>query len=979
MSVFGNYSDLSNQIIREGSEITIGFQRNNDGTGTVTWNIPPPANGCTSETQAYDGIVITVSEQPADYITTSPKNQVIYEADSTVNVEANLGSHINTAAVIGAFYHNKTTTSLTVTDVDPNKWYYISGYAVDNVGTYHREGVHAYALPTGSDEKAAIDGSAFQDINIIPRDSSHSVYANTSTGLDKTQDYTFSLKIDGVTYPITIKGVEAQTYGDLIKAINNQLKLLGYDYYSAPFPPNRGKYYLNLQTSMLYQWDGFRNVPEQLVVFDQDPATTPQGAYWYNSITGIIYMYETGGWQPQPLIKLDHEPNQPTCGELWFTGTEVYEWDGDHWIKLCLFVQTRNPQLAPILNCNTYWFDETQGIFYKWNANTLVWDEELAIVSKKDPNTLSVGDFWLNETDGKMYRFSAGMWSQVVEIRYDETTPTDPAANIYWYNPSTQEFVKRSSDNTTWIPYEYTLYPTDPKVRKSNDLWWNQNSSIDTLYVWDIVNNVWLPVDNFYQTLTDPALPPNIPTCAVWYNPSDGTLKYIIQGGCTDKEFIFSTFDPTRPIAGTVWYDTKNNLWYVWNGVDWDAITPIVSTFDPFVLFDGYFWYNPTTMLLKRWNGTTWVATDYSLHPLNPQIGDKWLNTVTNELNTWTGVSWVLADPIAFAALKFTKSSDPFFNGKGYIRFETTAKGCGHSIEIIPDAAGLFTKLAQSIMYTDSVAGSDGIVSGTTYNQLGVGTDGSPDERRAVHDYIRQFLGYPTLQVELFKSQIEVAIDTALLLIRKYSGFSVTRNFFFLDLQPNQQIYTLTNKCVGFNKIVNIKEINRMRAGWIRSGLAGNDLFGVAALQQLYTVGSFDMLSFHLMSSYIKELEMLFATRIVYQWDEKSRQLRIFQHVPNHERVLVDAFIERTEQDLLTSRETSLWIKKWALAEAKQILGQTRGKYVNLAGPNGSTSLNAQDLLSQSSDEKTQLKEELLDPAMQDYNGVGAALDIVIG
>ncbi len=133
------------------------------------------------------------------------------------------------------------------------------------------------------------------------------------------------------------------------------------------------------------------------------------------------------------------------------------------------------------------------------------------------------------------------------------------------------------------------------------------------------------------------------------------------------------------------------------------------------------------------------------------------------------------------------------------------------------------------------------------------------------------------------------------------------------------------------------------------------------------------------MSSYIKEMEQLFATRVVYHWNEKNRQLKLFQHIITHERVLVEAFIERTEQDLLTSRETSLWIKKWALAEAKHILGQTRGKYVNLAGPNGSTSLNAQDLLSQATDEKGKLQEELYDPAMQDYNGIGAALDIAIG
>jgi hypothetical protein len=979
MSVFSNYNDLSNQIIREGSEISIVFTNNGDGTGTISWNIPPPANGCSADSQAYDGIVITASKEPANYITTSPKNKKRYTADPTLNFTASLGDRIDTAWVIGAFYNDKTTTSVTVSDIDPNAWYYISGYAVDNVGTYHREGVHAYSLPTGTEEGEEHDYAAHQNIIIIPNDGSATSNGQTLTGLDQNQVYTFTLRINEHRHKIKINGYNALSYNELIKSINMELKKLHLDGFVSPFPPHTGQYYLDAATPALYQWNGYQNVPEKLIVFDQDPSTAPQGTYWYNPTTGIISLYETGGWVAQTLIDLDHAPNDPVCGELWFTGTNVYEWDGDHWIKLCLYVQTTNPQLAPVLDCNTYWYDTNTSLMYKWATDNQVWYEVVPIVGPKDPNTLGVGDFWLDETDGLMYRYSAGAWSQVLECRYDTTTPTNPAPNVYWYNPTTQQFVKRDPTNSFWIPYTFTMYPTDPTIRQSNDLWWNQSDSVNTLYVWDIVNMQWLPVVNFYQTATDPSLPPDLPPCVVWYNPQTNILNYIIKGGCVPKQFIFSLTDPTHPQFDTVWYDTATNLWYVWNGTAWQEIYPIFSTFDPFALQAGYFWYDPTNQVLKIWNGTGWVVTQYSTTPLTPRIRERWFNSVLNELYEWTGSTWEIAPPVAFVSLKYTKSTNPDYNDKAFLQFRTTAKGCCHFIEIIPAYNELFTMLKQSVIYGDPVQGNNGVQPGQTYATLGAGTDGSPDERRVVHDYIRQFLGYPTLQVELFKSQIEVAIDTALLMLRKYSGFGYTRNYFFLDLKPNQQTYLLTDKCVGFNKIVYIKEINRMRAGWIRTAFAGNELFGIAALQQLYTVGTFDMLSFHLMSSYIKELEMLFANRIVYQFTEKTRQLRIFQQVINPERVLVDAMIERTEQDLMTNRETSLWIKKWALAEAKQILGQTRGKYVNLAGPNGSTTLNAQDLLSQSVDEKRELTEQLYDPSMQNYNEVGMNADLAIG
>lgn len=68
MSVYDNFADTPNQIKTEGQEITLTFQRTGDNTARISWNIPPPAQGCSSANQAYDGIVITVSGSPANYL-----------------------------------------------------------------------------------------------------------------------------------------------------------------------------------------------------------------------------------------------------------------------------------------------------------------------------------------------------------------------------------------------------------------------------------------------------------------------------------------------------------------------------------------------------------------------------------------------------------------------------------------------------------------------------------------------------------------------------------------------------------------------------------------------------------------------------------------------------------------------------------------------------------------------------------------------
>ena len=53
------------------------------------------------------------------------------------------------------------------------------------------------------------------------------------------------------------------------------------------------------------------------------------------------------------------------------------------------------------------------------------------------------------------------------------------------------------------------------------------------------------------------------------------------------------------------------------------------------------------------------------------------------------------------------------------------------------------------------------------------------------------------------------------------------------------------------------------------------------------------------------------------------------------------------------------WIRRYALALTKEILGQVRGKFATLPIPGESVTLNASDLLSQAREEQTSLKEEL--------------------
>jgi hypothetical protein len=128
------------------------------------------------------------------------------------------------------------------------------------------------------------------------------------------------------------------------------------------------------------------------------------------------------------------------------------------------------------------------------------------------------------------------------------------------------------------------------------------------------------------------------------------------------------------------------------------------------------------------------------------------------------------------------------------------------------------------------------------------------------------------------------------------------------------------------------------------------------------------MLSYHLVSSYLEDLQYLFADNLVFDFYEDTRILSFHQIFYNNERIMVDATIDLPEQLLITNRNLEMWIKKWAIAEAKMILSQVRGKFQSLPGPNGSTTLNSQELITQAENEKSELREELFDRSMQDHN-----------
>lgn len=79
----------------------------------------------------------------------------------------------------------------------------------------------------------------------------------------------------------------------------------------------------------------------------------------------------------------------------------------------------------------------------------------------------------------------------------------------------------------------------------------------------------------------------------------------------------------------------------------------------------------------------------------------------------------------------------------------------------------------------------------------------------------------------------------------------------------------------------------------------------------------------------------------------------------NMESVLLWIFNQKPDSMLLSDPLVYPWLQEYALAFAKSILGQARGKFSTLAGPQGGTTLNGAALLAESAAEMAQLEDDL--------------------
>ncbi len=845
---------------------------------------------------------------------------------------------------------------------------------------------------------------------------------------------------------------------------------------TAPTGPTTGSYWYNPSTGILSQWNGtsYTTVPNTTPVIVQptDPSQVPVGTYWYNPTTNVLSQWNGTSWVPVSNVISDPtDPTNPGPGTYWFNGTNTYTRCGNTWCEDTTITSTTDPACPATPTSCAFWYDTANSTLYTYSNGQ--WVQTYAVTWPQAPNAIASGAYWFDLTNSVLYVRDTNLTTWDVQPFINSTTDpalvsTNAVAGTLWYDPTTEVLSVRNS-NTAWTTVPVLVWPTDPTDIASCSLWFNDTaSSPGVLNQWDVVHMTWDPVSPYYDQATDPYGTPTVATGTFWYNPTTMTLQMWNGSNWETVSPITSPTDPSEPTNGTVWHNTTTGLWYIWGtptAASWNQISPVSSNTPPNQLPIGQLWFNTSNNTLNVWNGSSWTNVPYTSTPPSLKKGQNWYNTTNSKLYQWNGTQWIWIKPVVYCR----------FDQQGNLVFETTGLGSNYVVMIpIPNgigymASGLITYGTGTADYVNdgcspnevypygSIAGSSnlfavpyaygGIISGLdyfgdfsgnlgngyddidcwvgfsgtggiapipyraipiapqaflwsnlkpianvlipsggqdgvsgtpSYDELGVGTDGSPDERRNIMKIIRTQLGYPTVTVELTDDQLNRCVQNALEEFRQRSSMAVKRACFFLDIQPYNQHYTLSNKAVDYNKIVSVTAGYRFTSAFLSQAM-GSGVYGQVVLQHLYNMGTFDLLSYHIVSQYVEQLEILFATRLTFVWDESKRKISFHQSFTRPERILLDVTLEKTEQEIFLDRYAKRWIQQFAVAEAMDILAQIRGKYANLPGASGSVTLNAQDLRTQAKDIREQLSDDLDELVVQDVESYGAYGSFTIG
>jgi hypothetical protein len=235
--------------------------------------------------------------------------------------------------------------------------------------------------------------------------------------------------------------------------------------------------------------------------------------------------------------------------------------------------------------------------------------------------------------------------------------------------------------------------------------------------------------------------------------------------------------------------------------------------------------------------------------------------------------------------------------------------------------------------------------------------------KQDVMKYINLRLGGGIIDIELDPEHFEESLTTALSVYKQRSQNAYEESYMFMHLLDGVQEYTLPPEIQTirtiYRRTIGTSGQNGGSAGQFEPFEAG--YMNSYLLQAGRSAGqSGGLLNYELFAGYQELTARMFGGYINFHWNPSTHRLTIVRNPHgNGEIIMLHVFNYKPDITILQNPQSVQWIKDYALAVAKTIVGQARGKYGTIAGPQGGTTLNGAEMKNEGNAEIEKLIEDL--------------------
>jgi len=225
--------------------------------------------------------------------------------------------------------------------------------------------------------------------------------------------------------------------------------------------------------------------------------------------------------------------------------------------------------------------------------------------------------------------------------------------------------------------------------------------------------------------------------------------------------------------------------------------------------------------------------------------------------------------------------------------------------------------------------------------------------KKELKDYILRRLGYPVINVELTKEQLDDIINETLEKFVEVAYPGIQLRLGWLKVQENQQKYKLPYEVMAVVKVYGPGELTSMMSGPFG--------FNAVLAKQLESVyfSKADLVSIELIREYVSTLDVMFSKHVEYDFNTMTKELYFLTPVKS-DQIYGILFYESVDEQENPHVYDHRWIKKYATELARLQWGRNLLKYAGSMLPSG-LQINVEGIISEAKEELAKLEEELED------------------